>query len=273
MQQPTVVYHNVNIDDKNVQDFISLETPMVYGQFNRNTGVVNIYRYIVNGVSDEFQRTAAILRAGDAMSKEPITIAHETRHWYNLTNFGRPETFAKTYYEFVSLIALDEISAFTAGFLFGDPKMGEINEDKVGKIIIAMHAATSLYLSGLDAYLDKYYKTLKISILGALQSGCISFEQLRAMRATEKAGSKDMYSKNFKSVSVSYMTFDGICVFHDKKIAPHLQTIWAQTRENIQEIKSKCLSVVSKTLDECIDLEYILYGLNQFESDSNQNKK
>lgn len=273
MKQPTILYNVIKINDGNVLNFVDDDSDIIFGETDKTAGKITIYRYVVEHISDARLRSAMYEVAENIKSKEPITRAHEMRHWHLYQKHGMPEDIAKNYFELTALHTMEEVSAYSAGFLYADPCMKNLNYNKVEKIIIAMHAATELYKDSCAGYLKQQSLQIKSILLSELAKNTISFDDLRKMRDAGKNSALDLYSPRFQSVLKSYLTFDGICVYDEKTIPTRLQFLWDIVKNNIQEIKSRCEKNVLTALDEMINIDDLFYMMNYVKDSNNKPRK
>lgn len=274
MQKDNLYYQDLKINDSNVHEFIQKQH-FAQGHFDRFTGNITIFNFVVENVSDPSMRAAAHEYAMKIKNDEAFVLAHELRHRHNNNTVGIPEGFEKNNYELISLLVLDEVSANTAGFLYAEPRITSLSYGLNEKIILSLHAATQTLLSNqyLEMYLKKYNELLTLSILKSLEQQKITYSDLRKMRELEKNSPKDLFSSQFHAAVKKYLTFEDVYLFEKKYIPAYMRNVFEQTKKNIQEIKSKCVSMVSKTLEEAIDMELVIGMKNSVYINHQQKKK
>ena len=266
MKQPTILFKEAKINDSNIQDFVGDSAAVIYGATNKDDGTITIYRYIIEHVSDEALRLNAHKLAAHVKSVETMTQAHEMRHWYLFQKHGSPEENAKNFFEMAALHVIEEISAYSAGFLYGDKEMKKSKYSDVEKVILAMHAATDIFKNAANLYLEQINLQTQSIMFKKILQNTISFDMLRKLRDTEKQNPNNLYSTDFQAIIKSYLTFDGICIYDEKSIPTRMQHLWKQTQKNIQDIKQKCNLCISTIIEHAIGINDVMYGMQQIQN-------
>ena len=214
MQKPVIEYKTIIINKKNIDAFRML--PGVRGRYISKEHKILIYRYSVSPDLSLSPNDTVFSKIREIRASEPCVLAQEEQHAQNHTTVGSISKCAKNIYEYISLLCMDEASAFTAGILQSkqSPK------------------TTTEFLQKQDYYLTKYAQFLLTDV--------VSFNAEKSTsNMIKKNGTKFFdygFSNEFHCAISKYFTFYDYSLFKDSELKKTKE--WQQLVVNIKKIKT-----------------------------------
>ncbi len=240
--EPKILYKDIIINNSNIDDFLHTKHA---GAYCYDTNTIVLYNYIISDdVSDPAKAAEAKDVAQYTIETRPSTIVHERRHWHNRRIVPRFQDFClMNYYQEVSLMCLDEISAITADILYTTPKYKELGVCQA-TVLCSMLEATDRF----KGYCIEEYVT---RFLGSISSGYHldvqavtpnkAYAYLQQLQREYEHAPQKLFDKHFQDAVKGYFTFDGYCVLDDK-ISANAQDAWKLVQQNFAQIKQKSIA-------------------------------
>lgn len=198
---PKIVYKTIILNEEKVQELIDkpyLQRPACACP---QTGEITVFKYIIDDRVDFSPERMASLEkfCAEVNSREAEAIAHEAKHLENWAVDLRK--FAKTYYEYISLRTLDEVSAFTAGFA------RDYTHPTPEQIAPYLRAASEYYMGA--PYMASYMQEIVPAIDRVIANGNVA--RLAAENLAYEIAPDELYSPHFRPAINRFFTF-GNCI-------------------------------------------------------------
>ena len=229
MQKPVIEYKTIIINKKNIDAFRML--PGVRGRYISKEHKILIYRYSVSPDLSLSPNDTVFSKIREIRATEPCVLAHEEQHAQNHTTVGSISKCAKNIYEYISLLCMDEASAFTAGIL-----QSKQSPKTTTDVLNAAITGTKEFLQKQDYYLTKYAQFLLTDV--------VSFNAEKSTsNMIKKNGTKFFdygFSNEFHCAISKYFTFYDYSLFKDSELKKTKE--WQQLVVNIKKIKTACVN-------------------------------
>ena len=231
-QRPEIIYKTVVINKNNVDSVLATRRG---GYYSDRRNVIVVFKYVMSDDISQSKKTDVLNLINYIKESGDKTIFHEMQHWQNheLTPFLFDNYYMDNYAD-----CLDEISAFTAGWVYTDPEY-KLHGIRQNMVVCSM--ATSAYIF-LHYYFDKYIDRFINGILRMRKIGTdeTPILQLKKWQNIYKNNPDGLFDKDFYNMTNHYFTYNGYCIFDDK-IYDNAKDVWSYANESIKQIKQKCI--------------------------------
>ena len=239
-QEPKILYKNIIINNDNIDDF--LENPYG-GVFCASTNTITIFQYTISNDIPEPKKSDAKSIAKDATDGHDGVIIHEKQHWRNHILVPKFSEFCfMNYYQEISLLCLDEISAITAQILYDTPKykqMGISQETVACSMLESTYYFQNYYFQDyISRFVSEILENHHLDIRATTPKK--AFAYLKRLQHTYKTCPTELFDKRFHDTVKGFFTYDDNCILNDK-ISSSTKNVWDTVKMNLSQIKQDSL--------------------------------
>ncbi len=246
MKQPDVFYDKYTINNTTVHD---LQSSFALGGYSMCENCVTATNPVERFKVKDSHRRQLPKKIEIIKQNEPVIHAHKQHHIRNHDKIGLTGT---NYYQDVLLAAMDELSAATAGYLYGTELAHQgINMYSVAS---AMYGASD-WLSNpniMPDYVGACVDRVQLIMLGTLIDSEMNRYSLEYMQRIYKNFPGVLFKKDFYARIKDMFTYDGYCIMDDARMPPEVLNVWRTVQDNFQRIKKDCLTRNCAMIDRTI---------------------